>query len=473
MFSSPVTDRARTDSATHFDSAPTERPQTEGEMMASTGKALLLESVRKYHHEVSADEPFEPGVTPLLPAGAVLDEEDRAGLVEAALELRITAGVRTRKFESAFARLFKLRKAHLTNSGSSANLLAVTALTSPRLGEHRLRPGDEVITVAAGFPTTVNPIVQNGMIPVFVDIDLATYNTTAERVAAAIGPKTRAIIIAHALGNPFEVAEIAQLAEDHALFLIEDNCDAVGSTYGGRLTGTFGDLATVSFYPAHHLAMGEGGCVLTSNLALARIVESLRDWGRDCWCEPGEDNKCLKRFDHQLGTLPHGYDHKYIFSHVGYNLKPTDLQAALGLTQLPKLPAFGAARRRNWQALREALDGTPGLLLPEPTKGSDPDWFGFAITVHEDAGFTRNELTGHLEARRIGTRRLFAGNLTRHPAYQDVRYRISGDLTNSDIVTERTFWIGVHPNLTPEMTAYMADSVREFAENAYRKGLAA
>ncbi|MEU7040243.1 lipopolysaccharide biosynthesis protein RfbH [Streptomyces varsoviensis] len=441
-------------------------------MMASSGKALLLESVRKYHHEVSADQPFEPGVTPLLPAGAVLDEEDRAGLVEAALDLRITAGVRTRKFESAFARLFKLRKAHLTNSGSSANLLALTALTSPRLEERRLRPGDEVITVAAGFPTTVNPIVQNGLVPVFVDIDLATYNTTAERVAAAIGPKTRAIMIAHALGNPFEVAEIAELADEHGLFLVEDNCDAVGSTYHGRLTGTFGDLATVSFYPAHHMAMGEGGCVLTGNLALARIVESLRDWGRDCWCEPAEDNKCLKRFDHQMGTLPHGYDHKYIFSHVGYNLKPTDLQAALGLTQLPKLNAFCAARRRNWRALRDALDGTPGLLLPEPTPGSDPSWFGFAITVRPDAGFTRGQLTAHLEARRIGTRRLFAGNLTRHPAYQDVRYRTVGPLTNSDIVTEHTFWIGVHPNLTPEMTAYMAQCVREFAAGASGAGQA-
>ncbi|MYW65831.1 lipopolysaccharide biosynthesis protein RfbH [Streptomyces sp. SID8379] len=438
--------------------------------MTSSGKALLLESVRKYHHEADTDQPFEPGVTPLLPAGAVLDEEDRVALVEAALELRITAGVRTRKFESAFARLFKLRKAHLTNSGSSANLLAVTALTSPRLGEHRLRPGDEVITVAAGFPTTVNPIVQNGLVPVFVDIDLTTYNTTADRVAAAIGPKTRAIVIAHALGNPFEVAEIAALAEEHDLFLVEDNCDAVGSTYQGRLTGTYGDLATVSFYPAHHMAMGEGGCVLTRNLALARVVESLRDWGRDCWCEPAEDNKCLKRFDHQMGTLPHGYDHKYIFSHVGYNLKPTDLQAALGLTQLAKLETFIAARRRNWQALRDGLEGTPGLLLPEPTKGSDPSWFGFALTVDADAAYTRGELTAHLEARRIGTRRLFAGNLTRHPAYQDVNYRVVGPLTNSDIVTERTFWIGVHPNLTQEMTTYMADSIREFATTRSRTG---
>ncbi|MFE6856679.1 lipopolysaccharide biosynthesis protein RfbH, partial [Streptomyces sp. NPDC057674] len=276
----------------------------------SDHRALVLDEVRKYHQEQEqqADRGFEPGVTEIWPSGAVLDEEDRLALVEAALEMRIAAGRSSRKFESAFARRLGRRKAHLTNSGSSANLLAVSALTSPHLEDRRLRPGDEVITVAAGFPTTVNPILQNGLVPVFVDVDLGTYNTTADRVAAAIGPKTRAIIIAHALGNPFEVAEITQLAEEHELFLIEDNCDAVGSRYDDKLTGTFGDLTTVSFYPAHHLTMGEGGCVLTSNLALARIVESLRDWGRDCWCEPGENDKCLKRFQYQMGTLPAGYD---------------------------------------------------------------------------------------------------------------------------------------------------------------------
>ncbi|WP_326658216.1 lipopolysaccharide biosynthesis protein RfbH [Streptomyces sp. NBC_00385] len=427
-------------------------------------KALVLDHVRKYHQERATDAEFVPGVTEIWPSGAVLGEEDRVALVEAALEMRIAAGRSSRQFESAFARRMKRRKAHLTNSGSSANLLAMAALTSPSLEDRALRPGDEVITVAAGFPTTVNPILQNGLVPVFVDIDLATYNTTADRVAAAIGPRTRAIFLAHALGNPFPAAEIAQLADENDLFLIEDNCDAVGSTYGGRLTGTFGDLTTVSFYPAHHLTMGEGGCVLTSNLALARVVESLRDWGRDCWCEPGENNKCLKRFDYRMGSLPEGYDHKYIFSHVGYNLKATDLQAALGLTQLARLDAFVEARKRNWRHLRDALDGVPHLILPRATPGSDPSWFGFIITVDPDAPFGRRELVAFLEARRIGTRLLFAGNLTRHPAYDGRPHRISGDLRNSDIVTEQSFWVGVYPGLTEEMLDYVAASVREFVE---------
>ncbi|WP_030905117.1 lipopolysaccharide biosynthesis protein RfbH [Streptomyces sp. NRRL F-5126] len=432
----------------------------------SEHKALVLDEVRKYHQEQEQahDRGFIPGTTEIWPSGAVLDEDDRVALVRAALDLRIAAGMSSRKFESAFARRLKRRKAHLTNSGSSANLLALSALTSPQLEDRRLRPGDEVITVAAGFPTTVNPILQNGLVPVFVDVDLRTYNTTAARVEAAIGPKTRAIIIAHALGNPFEVAEIAQLAEDHELFLIEDNCDAVGSTYDGRLTGSFGDLTTVSFYPAHHLTMGEGGCVLTSNLALARIVESIRDWGRDCWCEPGESNKCLKRFTYQMGKLPKGYDHKYIFSHVGYNLKATDLQAALGLTQLAKLDSFIDARRANWRRLREGLDGVPWLILPEATPNSDPSWFGFVLTVDPQAPFLRSELVDFLESRKIGTRRLFAGNLTRHPAYIDAPHRVVGSLENSDIITEQTFWVGVYPGLTEEMVDYVVSSVREFVE---------
>ncbi|MGW1880426.1 lipopolysaccharide biosynthesis protein RfbH [Streptomyces sp. NPDC001975] len=428
----------------------------------SDRKDLVLEGVREYHREASPAREFVPGTTEIWPSGAVLDENDRAALVEAALEMRIAAGTSSRKFESAFARRLKRRKAHLTNSGSSANLLAVSALTSHTLEDRRLKPGDEIITVAAGFPTTVNPILQNGLVPVFVDVDLTTYNATADRVAAAIGPKTRAIIIAHALGNPFEVTEIAQLAEEHDLFLIEDNCDAVGSLYDGKLTGTFGDMTTVSFYPAHHLTMGEGGCVLTSNLALARIVESLRDWGRDCWCEPGENDRCLKRFKYQMGTLPAGYDHKYIFSHVGYNLKATDIQAALGLTQLAKLDSFIEARQRNWRRLREGLDGVPGLLLPEPTPRSEPSWFGFVITVDPEAPFRRAELVDFLEERKIGTRRLFAGNLTRHPAYIDQPHRIVGELTNSDLITEHTFWIGVYPALTDEMLDYVTASIKEF-----------
>ncbi|MGI5237969.1 lipopolysaccharide biosynthesis protein RfbH [Dactylosporangium sp. CA-139066] len=425
-------------------------------------KQQLLEMVRKYHREATAGAGFVPGVTEIWPSGAVLDEDDRAALVEAALDMRIAAGPSARKFESQFARRLQRRKAHLTNSGSSANLLALSALTSPALEDRRLRPGDEVITVAAGFPTTVNPILQNRLVPVFVDVELGTYNTTVDRVAAAIGPRTRAVMIAHALGNPFPAAQIAELAAEHELFFVEDNCDAVGSLYDGRLTGTFGDLSTVSFYPAHHLTMGEGGCVLTSSLALARIVESMRDWGRDCWCEPGESDKCLKRFTYQMGSLPKGYDHKYIFSHVGYNLKATDLQAALGLTQLTKLEQFGDARRRNWRRLRNGLDGIPGLILPEPTAGSDPSWFGFVITVDPQARFTRGELVAFLEERRIGTRLLFAGNLTRHPAYLDQPHRVVGELTNSDIITHQTFWVGVYPALTEEMLDYVIASIQQF-----------
>ncbi|WP_217545764.1 lipopolysaccharide biosynthesis protein RfbH [Streptomyces sp. GbtcB6] len=431
-------------------------------MQTEQSKQQLLEMVRKYHREAQPDTSFVPGVTEIWPSGAVLDEDDRAALVEAALDMRIAAGPSSRRFESRFARKLGRRKAHLTNSGSSANLLALSALTSPALEDRRLRPGDEVITVAAGFPTTVNPILQNGLVPVFVDVDLGTYNTTAERVAEAIGPRTRAIMMAHTLGNPFPAGRIRELADEHELFFVEDNCDGVGSLIDGRLTGTFGDLSTVSFYPAHHLTMGEGGCVLTSNLALARIVESMRDWGRDCWCEPGESNKCLKRFSYQMGTLPAGYDHKYVFSHVGYNLKATDLQGALGLTQLAKLDEFCDARRRNWRRLRSGLDGTPGLLLPEATPGSDPSWFGFVITVDPQARFTRGELVAFLEDRRIGTRLLFAGNLTRHPAYLDQPHRVVGGLANSDIITDHTFWVGVYPGLTEEMLDYVIASIREF-----------
>ncbi len=428
----------------------------------TVNKDTVLDVVRRYHRETASDAVFEPGVTEIWPSGAVLDEEDRVAIVEAALSMRIAAGPSSKKFESEFAKLLKRRKAHLTNSGSSANLLALSALTSETLGDRRLKPGDEVITVAAGFPTTVNPILQNGLIPVFVDVELLTYNTTADRVAAAIGPKTRAIIIAHALGNPFEVAEVAQLAKDQDLFFVEDNCDAVGTLYDGRITGTFGDMSTVSFYPAHHLTMGEGGCVLTSNLQLARVVESLRDWGRDCWCEPGKNNTCFKRFEYQMGNLPAGYDHKYIFSHVGYNLKGTDIQAALGLTQLAKLDGFIETRRHNWSRLREGLDGLPGLLLPEPTPRSQPSWFGFVITVDPKAHFTRAELVAHLEERKIGTRRLFSGNLTRQPAYIGRPHRIVGDLTNSDIITEHTFWIGVYPGLTDEMLDYVVATIKDF-----------
>jgi CDP-6-deoxy-D-xylo-4-hexulose-3-dehydrase len=427
-----------------------------------TSRTLIRESVREYHRNAAVDEPFVPGRSPLLAAGAVLDEEDRVALVEAALDLRIVSGGLASRFERRFARTLGVRTAHLVNSGSSANLVAISALTSPRLGQQRLRPGAEVITAAAGFPTTVNPIVQNGLVPVFVDVDLGTYNASPEAIEAAIGPRTRAIMLAHTLGNPFQADRIAALAREHDLWLVEDNCDGLGSTYRGRLTGTFGDFATASFYPAHHITTGEGGCVVTRNPRLARIAESIRDWGRDCWCEPGCDDTCAKRFGWQLGTLPAGYDHKYTYAHLGYNLKSTDLQAALGLTQLAKLEEFGRIRRHNWRRLRAGLERTPWLLLPEATPESDPSWFGFALTVLPGAPFSRRDLVLHLESKMIATRQLFAGNLTRHPAYQGVRYRVADGLENSDVITERTFWIGVHPRLTDAMVDYMVQTVHEF-----------
>ncbi|WP_150251044.1 lipopolysaccharide biosynthesis protein RfbH [Nocardiopsis deserti] len=433
-------------------------------METNAEAAVVLEAVRAYDRSLrqGREGEFVPGVTEIWPSGAVLDEDDRVALVEAALDMRIVAGRSSRRFETLLARRLGARKAHLTNSGSSANLLALSSLTSHLLEDQRLVPGDEVITVAAGFPTTVNPILQNSLVPVFVDIDVGTYNTTVDRIEEAIGPRTRAIMIAHALGNPFPVKEVAELAEERGLFLVEDNCDAVGSLYKGVPTGSFGDLSTASFYPAHHIAMGEGGCVLTSNLMLARIVESMRDWGRDCWCEPGESDTCRKRFQYQLGTLPKGYDHKYTFSHVGYNLKANDLHAALGLSQLSRLDGFGQARRHNWGRMREGLDGVPGIILPEAVPGSDPSWFGFVMTVEPDAPYSRAELVHFLESRRIGTRLLFSGNLTRHPAYLDRPHRVAGDLTNSDIVTENTFWTGVYPGLTDEMIDYVVSSIREF-----------
>jgi CDP-6-deoxy-D-xylo-4-hexulose-3-dehydrase len=432
-------------------------------------KDEILSLVNEYHHAAEAGtSPWVPGEKRVLASGAVLTAADRMALVEAALDLRIASGSYAIRFERALAGYFGLRKAHLTNSGSSANLLALSALTAPELGDRALRRGDEVITVAAGFPTTVNPIIQNGMVPVFVDIDLSTYNTTAQLVEAAIGPKTKAIMIAHALGNPFEAAEIRELADRHGLWFVEDNCDAVGSTYRGRKTGTFGHLSTVSFYPAHHLTMGEGGCVLTGSMELARLVESYRDWGRDCWCEPGEDDRCNKRFGWQLGTLPSGYDHKYIFSHVGYNLKATDLQAALGLSQLERLSEFCESRRRNWLRMRAGLQNVPGLILPEPAPNSDPSWFGFTLTVQDSAPYSRRDLQLYLESKRISTRLLFSGNLTRHPAYEHVEYRVSGSLANSDKVANDTLWIGIYPGVTEEMIDYVIGEIWSFAKGAPR-----
>jgi CDP-6-deoxy-D-xylo-4-hexulose-3-dehydrase len=430
-------------------------------------RAEILQLVAEYYKEAFAPVPFQPGVTPVPVSGRVFDDAEIKHLVEAALDFWLTTGRFAAQFEREFARFFGLRHAMLVNSGSSANLLAVSCLTSPKLGERALRPGDEVITVAAGFPTTVNPIFQNQLVPVFVDIHIPTYNIDADQLEAALSDRTRAIMLAHTLGNPFDVQRVVDFARRHQLWLIEDCCDAVGATYHGKKVGTFGDLATVSFYPAHHITMGEGGCVLTDNSKLKTLVESFRDWGRDCWCEPGKDNTCGKRFGWQLGELPEGYDHKYTYSHIGYNLKATDMQAAVGVAQLAKLPAFIEARRRNFQVLWQGLsDLAEFFILPQATPGSDPSWFGFPITVADDAPFTRNDLVQFLEQRKIGTRLLFGGNLIRQPAYSDKKYRVVDNLINTDKALHDTFWIGVYPGLTKQMLDFIISSIHDFIKHS-------
>ncbi len=390
-------------------------------------RARILELVGAYQAEAFAPEEFVPGVSAVPVAGRVFDAADMRSLVDSSLDFWLTSGRFAAQFEKSFARYIGVRGATLVNSGSSANLLALTALTSPKLEDRRLQPGDEVITLAAGFPTTVNPIVQNGLIPVFVDVHVPTYNVDVSRLEAALSDRTRAVMLAHTLGNPFDVRAVKEFADRHRLWLIEDCCDALGSTFEGRMVGTFGDLATVSFYPAHHITMGEGGCVLTEKPLLKTLVESFRDWGRDCWCDPGQANTCGKRFEWELGGLPCGYDHKYTYSHIGYNLKLTDLQAAVGVTQLEKLPGFVEQRKANFRALREGLAGLEEFfILPQATPGSDPSWFGFPIAVRPGGPLTRSAVIERLEERRIATRLLFAGNLTRQPAYQNVRYRIAG-----------------------------------------------
>jgi CDP-4-dehydro-6-deoxyglucose reductase, E1 len=429
----------------------------------------ILESVNRYHAAAFPKHPFVPGETPVPCGGRAFESDDMVHLVDAALDFWLTGGRYAAQFEQDFARFVGVRHAVLCNSGSSANLLAVAALTSPKLGDRRLRPGDEVITAAAAFPTTVFPLIQYSLIPVFVDVELGTYNPSAERIEEAIGPRTRAIVLAHTLGNPFDLDKVLELARQHNLWVIEDNCDALGSAWRGRRTGTFGDLATASFYPAHHITMGEGGCVLTGQPLLKTIVESFRDWGRDCWCGTGADNTCGKRFAWQLGQLPPGYDHKYIYAHVGYNLKLTDMQAAIGVAQLRKLPGFIEARKRNWNRLRDALGELEDfLVLPRATEHADPSWFGFAVTVRNGAPFDRKSLVEFLENRRIATRALFAGNLTRQPVFQGVNYRVSGDLTNTDTVMHRTFWVGVYSGLTEAMMDYVADAFRQFVRQPDR-----
>ncbi len=432
-------------------------------MNAEDLRTYILSLVGRYYELAWSQKAFVPGQTPVPVSGRVFDADELVHLVDASLDFWLTTGRYAEQFEKEFARFLGVRYAILCNSGSSANLLALSALTSPKLGRKRLQPGDEVVTVAAGFPTTVNPILQNNLIPVFLDVELGTYNVDVRYLEEAIGPRTRAIILAHTLGNPFNLEAVMEVVRRYDLWLIEDNCDALGSTYKGQLTGTFGHLATVSFYPAHHITMGEGGCVLTNSGKLKFLVESFRDWGRDCWCEPGKANTCGKRFEWQLGDLPFGYDHKYIYSHIGYNLKLTDMQAAVGVAQLKKLPHFIEARKRNWKYLYEALKPLEEFfILPEPTPNSDPSWFGFALTVREKAPFSRSEIVQFLESRKIGTRQLFGGNLIRQPAYKGVPYRVVGNLTNTDRVMNQTFWLGCYPGLSEPMLEYMVETLRSF-----------
>ena len=423
----------------------------------------ILDLVAEYHALAHRRGAFVPGTTEIPVSGRVFDASEMQSLVDAALDFWLTTGRFASQFERELARFVGIRHATLCNSGSSANLLALSALTSPKLEERRLRAGDEVVTLAAGFPTTVNPTIQNGLVPVFVDIELGTYNVDVNSLERAIGPRTRALMFAHTLGNPFDLDAVREIARRHKLWLVEDCCDALGATYGGQHVGTFGDLATLSFYPAHQITMGEGGCVLTGSPQLRTIVESFRDWGRDCWCDPGKANTCGKRFAWQLGDLPAGYDHKYIYSHIGYNLKATDLQAAVGVAQLAKLPSFVAHRRRMWTRLRDAIDDLEHVfILPRPTAGSDPSWFGFLLTVRPEAPFKRDQIVRWLEERSIATRLLFGGNLVKQPAYRDVQHRVAGSLENTDLVMHGAFWIGVYPAIDEARQDYMIDALRTF-----------
>jgi len=435
--------------------------------LARVHRTLCTQEARTYAGLAHGSPTFVPGRTAVPPSGKVIGARELELLVEASLDGWLTTGRFNDAFERKLGAYLGRRHVRTTNSGSSANLLAMTALTSPLLGDRALRPGDEVITVAAGFPTTVNPTIQNGLVPVFVDVTLPTYNIDPERIEAAVSQRTRAIMIAHTLGNPFDLDAVMDVARRHDLWVIEDCCDALGATYRDRKVGTFGHLGTLSFYPAHHITMGEGGAVFTDDDLLRRAIESIRDWGRDCYCAPGKDNTCGKRFKWQLGDMPAGYDHKYTYSHLGYNLKITDMQAALGLAQMDRLEGFIEARRRNFQLmLSRLLPIEDRLLLPQATPGSDPSWFGFAITLSAGAATSREQLTAYLERHKIGTRLLFAGNLTRQPYFRGRPHRISGTLENTDIVMARTFWIGVYPGLSAEMLNFSADKIIEFVKRA-------
>ncbi|MCX7009934.1 MAG: lipopolysaccharide biosynthesis protein RfbH [Kiritimatiellaeota bacterium] len=423
----------------------------------------ILTLVEHYWAVKYASRPFTPGQDLIHYAGRVFDADEMRRLVDSSLDFFLTAGRYAEEFEATFAETLGVANAVLVNSGSSANLVALTALTSPKLGARRLRPGDEVITVAAGFPTTLAPMVQNQLTPVFVDVNLGDYTVIPERVAEAIGPKTRAIMMAHTLGVPFDLDTVMTLARQHDLWVVEDNCDALGSRYRDKLTGSYGHLATHSFYPAHHITMGEGGCVVANDDELARIARSFRDWGRDCYCAGGENNTCGKRYSQQFGTLPVGYDHKYVYSHIGYNLKVTDMQAAIGCAQMKKLDGFVACRKANFAKLtRQLAPYADRLILPHATPHADPAWFAFPITVRPAAGFARNDLTQFLESRKIETRNLFSGNLLRHPAFENIQHRVVGNLQNTDLITSHTFFIGVYPGLTDAHLEYVGHVFNEF-----------
>jgi CDP-6-deoxy-D-xylo-4-hexulose-3-dehydrase len=419
--------------------------------------------VKKFYCENFSKKSFIPGISTVHYAGRVFDEKEMISLVDSALDFWLTSGRFTREFESALGSFVGAKFAVLVNSGSSANLLAIAALASPLLGKKRLNPGDEIITVAAGFPTTVNSIIQNGMTPVFVDVDLGTYNVSLKRIRKAIGSKTRAIFLAHTLGNPFNVGEIEKLARQYNLYLIEDCCDALGSLYKNRMVGTFGHIATFSFYPAHHITLGEGGALVTNDGEICRAIRSLRDWGRDCFCPSGENNHCGRRFTGHYGTLPQGYDHKYVYSHIGYNLKATEMQAAIGVEQMKKLPEFCMLRRENFSVWLNGLKKWEEVfVLPLATQNSDPAWFAFPITVKDGAGFSRTDLTNHLEKNLIETRNLFAGNLLRQPAYKNISCRIAGSLEITEVVMNNTFFLGTYPGLTREMIAYSLNVIDKF-----------
>lgn len=439
-------------------------------------KQKILELTREYYKEVHAPrEEFRPGVTKVNYGGRYFDEKEMVNLVDSSLDFWLTAGPWADKFEHGLARWLGVKFCALTNSGSSANLLAFFALTSPKLGNRRIRRGDEVITVACGFPTTVTPIIHYGAVPVFLDITIPQYNIDVSRLEEALSPKTKAVMLAHSLGNPFNLKVVTRFCREHGLWLVEDNCDALGSEYTidgeTRKTGCWGDIGTSSFYPPHHMTMGEGGAVYTNNALLNKIVRSFRDWGRDCWCRGGVDNTCGQRFTGQFGELPKGYDHKYVYSHFGFNLKVTDMQAAIGCAQLEKLDDIVRRRRENFDYLYEQLKGTPGIILPEPEPNSRPSWFGFMITVKKDAGFSRNDLTGYLEDHKIQTRNLFAGNFIKHPCFDELRatgegYRVVGSLENTDTAMAQTFWIGVYPGMTKEKLDWMIKCIRTYCQGA-------